>query len=144
MIDRIKEKYIDFDKLYPTRAKIIRYLISGSIVAIVSVFLLYVLTDLFGVWYLLSGIISFIIAFIINFSMQKFWTYRDMSYKSIGFQMMLFLLVAVVNLSINIILLYSFVECFEMNYLLSQVVILVLLASVNYFIYQIIIFRQHS
>lgn len=54
--------------------KFFRYLISGGTAAAVYLALVYVLTDLAGVWYLASTTIGFVVAFLVSFSLQKLWT----------------------------------------------------------------------
>ena len=88
----------------------IKYIISGGTAAFVDLALLYALTDIFGVYYLLSAGMAFFVAFFISFYLQKFWTFRDNSNKQIYQQMFLYLFVGIVNLGINTAGMYILVE----------------------------------
>src|SRR3989344_279145 len=55
----------------------IRYIISGGTGAVVNLATLFVLVHFFQVWYLLSVIMAFVVAFFVSFSMQKFFTFND-------------------------------------------------------------------
>ena len=53
-----------------------KFFIISTIAAIISVSLLYLITELFGIWYVLSQLIATTITLTINFMGNKFWTYR--------------------------------------------------------------------
>lgn len=46
------------------------------IAALTNIFLLYFITEFFGIWYILSQIIATFFSLIINFLGNKFWTYK--------------------------------------------------------------------
>lgn len=141
MIDRIATFSESLSVRYPLYHKIGRFLLSGGLSTSVNLFLLYSLTEWIGIWYLFSAIIAFVIAFFISFTLQKFWTFKDVSRERIHFQAGLFLLIALVNLGVNTACLYYLVEQAQLHYLIAQIVVSAFIAVANYFIYQRIIFR---
>jgi putative flippase GtrA len=64
----------------------VKYVVSGGSAAIVDIVALYVFTDLFGIWYILSAILAFISAFFVSFLLQKYWTFKDNSNTNISFK----------------------------------------------------------
>ncbi|MFA6502887.1 MAG: GtrA family protein [Candidatus Paceibacterota bacterium] len=142
MIQRVTRFYTLIDGRYPAQAKILRFLISGGTSTSIDLMLLYVFTDIFGIWYLTSAIVAFIIAFFISFSLQKFWTFRDHSREGMSAQVGLYFVVAGCNLALNTLLVYLFVDYLSFHYLLAQIVASVLIACESFFIYQKFVFRR--
>jgi len=124
--------------------QIIKYLIAGGTAAFVDLGLLYFITDILGVWYLLSACLAFVVAFFVSFFLQKFWTFRDADKKAIYKQMGVYLGVALANLTLNAVLMYIFVDGFKIWYMLAQVIVSGLIACESYFVYKIFIFNGHG
>ncbi|MDZ7587444.1 MAG: GtrA family protein [Patescibacteria group bacterium] len=123
--------------------KIIRYIISGGTAAAVNLGALYILTDRLGWWYLFSSIAAFGLAFIVSFTLQKFWTFKEKSFHTAPKQLTLYFLVITVNLLINTALMYFMVDIINLPYLLGQVIVGGLIAFGSFFVYRHLIFRPH-
>ena len=121
-------------------SKVLKYLISGGSAAVVNLSVLYVSTDILHVWYLASSVLANILAFFVSFFLQKFWTFNNASVELVKKQLALYLLVAVINLGINTLLMFMFVEYVELHYLLAQIVTSGLIAIESFFVYQYFIF----
>lgn len=109
-----------------------RFFISGGICAIVGFTILYSLTEYAGLWYLLSSIISFILADILGFVIRKFWVFEDSDIKKAKFQILLYVLLSITYLITNTGLLYILVEYLHIQYIYSQMILIVILLSPNY------------
>ena len=142
MIKKTKDIYARFNGRYPSYAKIFRFLISGGISFSTDIVLLYLFTDIFGIWYLTSAIAAFIFAFIVSFSLMKFWTFSDSSRDGIHTQIGIYFFVAVINLTLNTILVYAFVEWVNLYYIFAQIVASALIAIESFFVYKNFIFRK--
>lgn len=123
-------------------SQIIKYIISGGTAAAVNILFLYIFTDFFGIWYLYSGVISFIIAFGVSFLLQKFWTFQDKATHNVHKQATIYLIVSILNLVWNTFLLYIFVDVIHMWYLLAQICAGAIVALSSFFIYKKFIFKQ--
>ncbi|MEI6596731.1 MAG: GtrA family protein, partial [bacterium] len=124
--------------------RIIKYLIAGGTAASVDLVLLYILTDILGVWYLISACVAFSIAFFVSFFLQKFWTFRDRDKEVIYKQMRIYLIVALANLALNAVLMYALVDGFKIWYMLAQFIISGLIAIESYLVYKHFIFNKNS
>lgn len=118
--------------------KIIRFIVSGGTAAIVHFSLLYILTEFFGIWYLVSSGIAFLIAFLVSFAMQKYWTFRSMETGKIKRQLPQHLAIAVFNLFLNLALVFAFVEFLGLWYMLAQVITTILIAIESFFAFRYI------
>ena len=142
MISWIRIKYDAIEAEYPTHTKIGRYIVSGGTATLTNLFLLYLFTSVFGIWYIVSAMMSFVIAFGVSFSLQKYWTFKDSSTEKTHRQMVLYFIVAVINLSINTGLLYLVVQFIGLQYLVGQIATSACVALESYFVYQFLIFKK--
>lgn len=144
MIDWTKDKYTELSGRYPKHAKVVRYLISGGTAAFTNAAFLFIFTDVIGIWYIFSGIMAFILAFIVSFTLQKFWVFEDRSRDQIHKQAVIYLTVAVTNLVLNTILLYMQVEYLGVYYVLAQLIASALIAVESFFVYKLVIFKKKA
>ena len=86
-------------------------------------------------------LVSFVFAFFVSFVLHKFWTFGDRSQEGMHMQMGAYLFVAVVNLSLNTLLVYLFVEQTGLHYIIAQILASALIAIESFFVYQRFIFK---
>ena len=72
------------------RARLLRYLVAGTVAAVVDFGLLYLFTEKGGLHYLTSAMLAFIVAFIVSFLLQKFWTFQDDSMEKMHSQVAIY------------------------------------------------------
>ena len=136
MIVLLNNFYNKIINSHPQKMKVVRYIISGLMATLTNVILLFIFTDIFGIWYLFSTIISFIISFFVSFSMQKYWTFQDQRQDRVRLQMFLYLLVTTTNLSLNTFGVFLFVHYGGVHYLLAQIVVSILIGVESFFVYR--------
>jgi glycosyltransferase involved in cell wall biosynthesis len=117
-------------------ARVMRFIISGGSAAVVNLALLYIFTDVFGVWYLVSAGLSFTAAFGVSFTMQKYWSFRNDARNKIGSQLPMHLTVALLNLMLNIAFVAFLVEILGVWYILAAVISNVVIAFESYFAFR--------
>ncbi len=132
----------EFYRYIRKNRKIVKFIISGSVATMVDILFLAFFTEIIDLWYVYSAILSFTIAFVISFGLQKFWTFRDHHLGIIRKQLALYFLIAVVSMLINAHAIYFLVEYFSLHYLIAQIIIVAIIGSVNFFIYNFIIFKK--
>lgn len=143
MINKALNIYEFVNQNHPEKMKIFRYIISGGMATLTNLAFLFIFTDLFGVWYLLSAIISYIISFAVSFTMQKFWTFQDDSKEKIKSQAIIYIIVTTLNLSLNTLCIYLFVE-FGFHYLFAQILSSIIIAIESFFVYKYLFKIQSS
>lgn len=126
--------------MYPTLSRIVRFLISGFFATGINIAVLYVLVSFAQMWYLPASIIAFLAGFAASFSLQKFWTFRDRSLDIAGQQALVYFLIVAVNLAINTVLVFVFVEWVQLSPILSQVAASAIIAVESYFAYKFFVF----
>ena len=100
--------------------QIIRYSLWWWLAALLDIALLYVFTDVFHIYYLISACLSFVIAFLFWYFFQKYVTFRNYSKKHI-IQWGLFLLFQLIGQGIYILLLWIGVDHLHIYYLFVAV-----------------------
>ncbi len=151
-LQRWEEKGVSFaERVFPWSAphvrkyqRLLRYLVAGGCAAAIDFAFLFLFTDIFGVHYLLSSVLAFLVAFIFSFLVQKFWTFQDHSTENLHMQAVLYFVVAGVNLLLNTLLMYVFVEWFSLWYILAQFIASGLIAIESFFVSRYVIFKGGS
>ena len=121
--------------------RLVRYLFSGTTAALVLLGVLHLLVSVFGFYYLFASGIAFSISFCVSFTLQKFFTFQDHDIERMHIQAGLYLLVFACNIALNTALMYTFVEGFDISYLISQVMTGGIIALGSYFVYRHVIFK---
>jgi putative flippase GtrA len=131
-------------KLWGERHKILRYLFSGGTAAVVNFFFLYAFTEWIHFYYMVSVVLAFLIAVIVSFLLQKFWTFKDSDKLYSHKQAIIYFVVAVCNTVINAGLVYFFVEFSNFHYMLGQFLASGIIAFESFFVYQYFIFKKQD
>lgn len=142
MIRKVKDLYVRLGERYPTHTRIFRFLLSGGTALLTDLAVLYLFTDVFGVWYLASAVIAFIFAFFVSFLLHKFWTFGDHSREDFHTQMSMYFFITVINLALNTLLMYLLVEKIGLQYIVAQIAASALIAVGSFFTYQRFVFRR--
>lgn len=121
--------------------KLVKFGLVGIVATAINLISLYLFTDILGIWYLLSAVLAFIIAFTVSFSFQKLWTFRDRSTHKITSQAFFYFVVTFISLILNLWGLYVMVDILGIYYLLSQLIVGVALALLRFAIIDLLIFN---
>ncbi len=118
-----------------------RFFVTGGSSALFNFIILYSLTEFLGIWYLLSTIISFSLASVYSFTLQKFWAFKDVDKQKTAWQLPAYILMAICNLFINSGIVYLLVEKFGVWYMLAQFIAAGLIAFESYAVFKFLIFK---
>jgi putative flippase GtrA len=102
--------------------------------AILQLSMMFIMTSVFGVYYLISGVVSFFITTMISFILNKRFTFHSKAGGIICEER--FFGVAFASIFVNVILLYILVAMLGIYYLYSQVVIGLVLFTLHYFVHK--------
>ncbi len=110
-----------------------RYVSVGVFAVVFDIALLYILTEIVGLWYLAAAVIAFVATFVVAFLLQKHFTFRDGQGAYLR-QGTLYFLIGVLNLVLDTMLLYVAVDMLGLWYLGSQCVIMGVLAFLSFLV----------
>jgi putative flippase GtrA len=115
-------------------ARILRFLSAGGLGVLLYYLILYIFTDLFGVWYMMSAVIASIVNWTSNFVLQKLRAFQNRDRKNLHRQAGAYAGMAIVLFLANMLLLYVLVESFKLWYMGAQVIVTIILTIASYFI----------
>lgn len=121
---------------------LVRYLFSGLLSFTTNLSLLLIFKEYFNMWYLTASTLAFIISVIVSFAAQKFITFRDKSRDRVSRQMVLYITVALFNVTMNAGMMYAFVDLLQVQYLLAQIISAGCIALWSLAVYRYIIFTN--
>lgn len=117
---------------YITKKTFFRFAFIGGFCALLDLALLYTLTDLFNIWYILSGIVSFLTVSVIGFYLNKKVVFR--LHNSASFILYSkFLIIILIGMIINNLFLFIFTDFFGIWYIISRILSSLVALIWNYF-----------
>lgn len=119
----------------------IRFIISGMVITVLGISLLYILTEVIHLWYLAASVVSFITIFVVGFSLQKFWAFQNKDMEVIHRQASFSLGMGILNFFLNTALMYLLVTMLAIHYSIAQLIVYGTLGMADFFVYKFFIFR---
>lgn len=100
--------------------QILKFGIVGVIATIIDFGLLYFLTDIVNVHYLISSVISFVVSLIFNYYLSIKWVF-DVRKKQTVMDFLLFVFFSIIGLIINEFILYFGVDLLNIYYMVCKI-----------------------
>jgi dolichol-phosphate mannosyltransferase len=100
---------------------LLNFLQVGVIASLVDLGLLYVFTEYFGIWYLLSAVMSYICGMTVSYTLNKRFTFHNVDRQYLR-QFFLFAFVSASGLVVNISVMFFAVTIFSIYYLYAKVI----------------------
>ena len=94
----------------------------GGIAAIVNIGMLYVFTDLFKIYYIISNILAFILGLVVNYLLSKKFVFQEKTSITKKKEFIIYAIIGVIGLGIDTILVWLFTSLCSIYYLLSKVI----------------------
>lgn len=148
-LNKYKQSVIDASQFFNSghgifkKNILLRYLVAGITGAATQIGLLYVFTDIVGLWYLYSSIFSFLTAIIVSFLLQKFWTFADKNTNKMHHQFGKYMVVAILGLLVNTLAMFLLVDLLFLWYILAQIITGAIIAVMNFLMYKFFIFHKN-
>lgn len=129
----------------PNRIKfLMRYGVAGALGGLSQLGMVYLLVELFHLWYMIGVVLGFFVALAVSFTLQKYWTFREPSTEHAKRQFVWYTLIALGSLGGNIVLMYMFVERVGMWYLLAQAFTIAIVAGSGFLLNNYITFKHSA
>lgn len=100
--------------------QLFKFGIVGFIAFLIDYSLLYILTDIVGINYLISSTISFIISLIFNYIASIKFVF-DVGHKQTAKDVVIFVVLSTIGLGINEIIMFIGVDKLEFNYMIIKI-----------------------
>ncbi len=115
-------KQVFSGKTNNTIIQFIRYLFVGGIAAIVNIGMLYVFTEIFNFYYILSNILSFILGLIVNYILSKKMVFQDDVTISKNKEFMIYAIIGIVGLGFDTLIVWILTDVIHIYYMLSKII----------------------
>lgn len=104
---------------------------------------LFILTEYFHIYYVLSSVLAFLIALVNSFIFNSIWTFESQIKEKLATRFMKFFAVSVFAGAMNILALYMMTEFLGIWYILSQILATVVSKLINFTGYKFWTFRRN-
>ncbi len=121
--------------------QLFRYTFVGGIAFIFDFSCLFVLTEYFNVYYLISAAIAFLIGITINYCLSIAWVFEKHAIKSRLLEGIIFACVGIIGLVLNELFIWFFAEKIRLHYLQAKLISTVFVYLWNFFIRKFTLFR---
>ena len=122
--------------------QLFRYCFVGGLAFPVDYGLLALLTEVFGLHYLVSATIAFIAGLVVNYFLSTSWVFRQSTLDSKWAEFFVFSVIGVVGLGLNNLLLYLFTDLCDIHYLISKLLTAAIVMLWNFGARKIILFNK--
>ena len=129
------------DQTDKTKIQMFRYLFVGGAAFIVDFLSLFVLTDFFGIYYLISAAIAFILGLVANYLLSISWVFNKRKLNKRHIEFGVFALIGIVGLGLNEVFIWVFTQDLQIYYLISKILAAVIILFWNFFARKFILFR---
>ena len=138
-----------FNKLFKeetenTLIQLFRYGFVGGAAFLVDYGVLVLLTEVFGMHYLLSATISFILGLITNYLLSVVWVFDNRTLGNRWAEFTVFAIIGVIGLGLNALIMYVCTDKMGIHYMISKIISTVIVFFWNFFARKIVLFKAKS
>ena len=135
------------DKLFRQRTdniylQFFRYIFVGGTAFVVDFFFLYFFSDICGIYYLISAILSFVISVVVNYLMSIKWVFNQDNIDNKIMEFNMFLLISTIGLIFTEILLYFFTDICGIYYLISKIISAIIVLFWNFIARRVMLYGK--
>ena len=112
--------------------QLFRYVFVGGTAFVVDFGFLYFFSDICGIYYLISAVLSFIISVLVNYIMSTKWVFNQDNIDNRLVEFNLFILISTIGLVFTEILLYFFTDIIGLYYLISKIISAIIVLFWNF------------
>lgn len=121
--------------------QLIRYSFVGGIALTADFGLLFILTEYFGIHYLISASIGFTVGLVLNYIMSITWVFSNRKVKNKKIEFILFTIIGTVGLGLNEVFLWGFTNFLNIHYLKSKLISTFFVYLWNFFVRKYMLFK---
>lgn len=125
-----------------TFVQLFRYLWVGGLAFVIDYGSLFVLTESFGVNYLLSAAIAFVFGLLVNYLLSTIWVFTDSRLSNKMAEFTVFAVIGLVGLVLNEVIMYICSDVLNIHYMVSKLCSTVIVFFWNFFGRKSILFTK--
>jgi putative flippase GtrA len=129
------------DQTDKTIIQFVRYIFVGGAAFIVDFTSLFILTDFFGIYYLISAAIAFILGLLANYILSVKWVFNRRALENKTFEFGIFAVIGIIGLGLNEVIIWGFTSNLQIYYLYSKIIAAIIILFWNFFARKLALFR---
>ena len=138
-----------FNKLFKEETdnvliQLFRYGFVGGAAFLVDYGVLVLLTEVFGMHYLLSATISFILGLVTNYLLSVVWVFNNRTLGNRWAEFTVFAVIGVIGLGLNALIMYVCTDKMGIHYMISKIISTVIVFFWNFFARKFVLFKAKS
>ncbi len=99
----------------------LRYFLVSVVSLSADFLLLYILTSLAGIYYLVSAVFSYLAGLVINYLLSTYWVFARRKFTNRAAEFSIFAFIGIAGLGTNELLMWLFTGVFLLHYMISRV-----------------------
>lgn len=122
----------------------VRYFLASAVALLVDAGLLWLLTSIFAVPYLISGAIAFTAGLVIVYVLSITWVFEARTLRDPVVEFVTFALIGIAGLLLNEIILWFFTSLVGLYYFFSKAISVIFVFSWNFAVRRLLLFRKRA
>ncbi|MEE0902291.1 MAG: GtrA family protein [Methanobrevibacter sp.] len=120
--------------------ELILYVVFGALTTLVNIVIYYIFAKFFGINYLISNVIAWIISVLLAYVTNRIWVFESKNTNIIK-ELTLFFMGRLFSGVVDTGLMYLFIDLLSIGDLISKIIIQIIVIISNYVISKIIVFK---
>ena len=129
------------NNLYKKYKEIINYLIFGGLTTVVSIVTYALFAKVFNIDYLISNVLSWVLAVLFAYITNKIFVFESKSKKNIK-EITSFFFFRIISLIMEMVILYIFVDMLHIDDLVTKIIAQVIVIVSNYVFSKVFVFKK--
>jgi putative flippase GtrA len=125
-------KKLHLESTNSTSIQFYRYLFVGGFAFIVDFGLLYLFTNYYGINYIVSASLSFVIGSVFNYALSTKWIFSVRTVANKKTEFVFFIVIGLSGLLLNALIIWFFTHIFGVYYLVSKIISAAVIFSWNF------------
>ncbi len=113
--------------------QMIKFAIVGALGTLVNISILYILTEIFNIYYIISEIFAFFISGLNNYIFNKIWTFSENLEAEAIKKYFKFIIISLISLLVNLGVLFILVEVYLIWYIYAEIGAIFCAFLINFF-----------
>ena len=122
--------------------QLLRYGFVGGVAFLVDYGSLCLLTEVFGLHYLLSAAVAFILGLVVNYLISISWVFNADRTSSPLKEFAVFAIVGIIGLGLNELVIYLFTDVLHVHYMVSKLISTAIVFFWNFFARKMLLFNK--
>lgn len=124
-----------------THIQFFRYIFVGGAAFLVDIGSLFIFTDIFGFYYLVSATMSFTLGLVANYALSISWVFNKHTIDNMWSEFVVFAVIGVIGLGLNAFFMWFFTDYVSLYYLFSKIIAATLILFWNFFARKFTLFK---